>query len=982
METLRPPANTTRILVEHEISIRDEPSHGLLGASRRPSVVSVISSLSDVYRDRDHDINMGTTMATTTSLPSPRADGSPLCLDEIQRHPDVMEDRLGNLLDQRRDDDSLRYLIEFLRKTPPPENYMSIPDPQSLGRLHGVSWKALPSPRQRKRLRKNRPPIIKLPDSAVAAKTIGGHRHIAISIPLEYSHLTPLSTSQYPVFDSISAEFQREIDAKLGPLHSTTWDHTGTRLHTIGEDRESMASAPVSPNPAVQQERGFVGGGLNRRLSQNSDQPQALLRSSKGVSVQGDRGNIQPFADFDQSHVAAHPPNSRPISQVETKRRSMADMASDTRQGSQPRNEPSVSRNVTAKRHARNKSYTSTTSSALSSRNSLQFSPPSRRSSRRGMLNAGLNNSLELGESIDNVISSRLSTMSARSRTDANMDLDQHAPKRRSFAESLLSTDSVPNVLNAQSAKAYQHEQVPIVVRPPSRPGTGDARPSQVSVDGRSVGVQVGSPDLAHRTPASTSNQFAGAPLIERPKSRKDKVRERKARDMEALKALRDQSGDSAGTPSAPKDTQVMSPDSPVLGHFNPIGKISQTPLVEPEAVALPNISPQPATVAEESAPELPPLSPARQLRSSVKRQLPTVSNASSDISKPASPVNWDRASSQRRRERQAEREVHPGRRERYIAEALAGQKELADRMSRQELVLRYENLKEMRTFDMEKRLRRLERNGEVWLRSMVPLMDNLNRLLQEQYSIQRAMHYPPYAPVPAPRQPSQSVSRHHQPTFQTEADHVGPRVPWSAQVDSIDPSTNYSLRSVRSHESPLGAPRPRSAQPPRDIRTSKLRSPTLTAVGTRADDSRASNPWSNSPLQQEVDRAVTEQRARERIDDEIDALLRARENVYHPRRAANRSIGRISLTHLHNTSTSSFSTTGELNHTEFVTMADDTTLTAELLVGSLHQMEPLMQELAESARVSRSNSDASMGYDQDDWDLTPQADRNLYAVY
>jgi len=137
-----------------------------------------------------------------------------------------------------------------------------------------------------------------------------------------------------------------------------------------------------------------------------------------------------------------------------------------------------------------------------------------------------------------------------------------------------------------------------------------------------------------------------------------------------------------------------------------------------------------------------------------------------------------------------------------------------------------------------------------------------------------------------------------------------------------------------------------------------------------------------DSPLQREVDRAVVEQRARERIDDEIDALLRARENAYHPRRAANRSIGRISLTHLHNTSTSSFSTTGDPSHTELVTMADDTTLTAELLVGNLHQIEPLMQELAESARVSHSDSDASMAYDQDDWDLTPQAGQNMYSLY
>ncbi|CAI4211362.1 unnamed protein product, partial [Parascedosporium putredinis] len=43
-----------------------------------------------------------------------------------------------------------------------------------------------------------KPVPIRLPDTAVAGTTIGGHRHIAISIPVEYSPFGPFDRTQYP----------------------------------------------------------------------------------------------------------------------------------------------------------------------------------------------------------------------------------------------------------------------------------------------------------------------------------------------------------------------------------------------------------------------------------------------------------------------------------------------------------------------------------------------------------------------------------------------------------------------------------------------------------------------------------------------------------------------------------------------------------------------------------------------------------------
>lgn len=120
-------------------------------------------------------------------------------------------------------------ITTFLRTvTPPPTNFMSVPtepySPSAISsrssiRRKGSRKKQGPltrllmflkgRSRRKKPVRKTsvrasspsvarttshkhkRPPRIKLPDTAISGRTVGGHRHIAISIPIEYDHLTP-----------------------------------------------------------------------------------------------------------------------------------------------------------------------------------------------------------------------------------------------------------------------------------------------------------------------------------------------------------------------------------------------------------------------------------------------------------------------------------------------------------------------------------------------------------------------------------------------------------------------------------------------------------------------------------------------------------------------------------------------------------------------------------------------------------------------
>ncbi|KAJ9155179.1 hypothetical protein NKR23_g1682 [Pleurostoma richardsiae] len=91
-------------------------------------------------------------------------------------------------------------IAEYLRnKTPPPTNYMSIPYPSSssgdeaddettkkVGRSFSLRRRQKESSRRR-----HRPGLLHLPDTAVSRKTVEDHRYIAISIPVAVADAVP-----------------------------------------------------------------------------------------------------------------------------------------------------------------------------------------------------------------------------------------------------------------------------------------------------------------------------------------------------------------------------------------------------------------------------------------------------------------------------------------------------------------------------------------------------------------------------------------------------------------------------------------------------------------------------------------------------------------------------------------------------------------------------------------------------------------------
>lgn len=187
------------------------------------------------------------------------------------------------------EDEAWGEMAAFLRNvTPPPSNFMSVPtEPyspttissrSSIRRRNSKKKKGAlkrclsflrAASRQKKVLRKppvraasppltrsparkykKRPPRITLPDSAISGRTVDGHRHIAISIPIEHAHLGPEPRLRFPRAErrtksmpavEMNSAFYSDINVR--PMTAFVNEpHIGTQLGPVAEERESLSS--------------------------------------------------------------------------------------------------------------------------------------------------------------------------------------------------------------------------------------------------------------------------------------------------------------------------------------------------------------------------------------------------------------------------------------------------------------------------------------------------------------------------------------------------------------------------------------------------------------------------------------------------------------------------------------------------------------------------------------------------------------------
>jgi hypothetical protein len=159
---------------------------------------------------------------------------------------------LGERIRAQRARDDIAALVDFLKNhPPPPDNYMSRPyedDEDSRGRwskIRKIGRRSKSMPKQQQHIR--------LPDSAVVGVTTGGHRHIAISIPLEATPDGDDMRTQYPVFS-----YGTQPGTMPKKLIKTFKNEKGvvTVLRPVTEVYETDGGLAVSRRPSYKNSQG------------------------------------------------------------------------------------------------------------------------------------------------------------------------------------------------------------------------------------------------------------------------------------------------------------------------------------------------------------------------------------------------------------------------------------------------------------------------------------------------------------------------------------------------------------------------------------------------------------------------------------------------------------------------------------------------------------------------------------------------------
>ncbi|KAI0847628.1 hypothetical protein F5Y00DRAFT_270987 [Daldinia vernicosa] len=861
------------ILVEKEIVV--QTNHEVvedLEAPHPPSIVSIIRS--------GFDLRGGTTTSEALQRPSSRPQG------KMVSRPDVGEG-----------ENPEEGLADFFRSEPPPGNFMSIPDDVSVYSVH-KKWDMFKVFGKRRKSRKRQPPLIRLPDTAISARTISGHRYIAISVPSGNSHSESIPTQQQSALRPIGAKFQQEIGSEHSPASNRNIHNIQVSRPVTG-DRESQSSASLAPRSLRQPEAFTFLASPPRKASMLSTLPSHEEEPYSSKGKEPDRqdkseSNILSKSPISPSGASRTTPlaerESRPpIGSLEgrSEQQMKAPDLERLETGTVPRivesppqkqaiqeseqKQPEQTSDNSMTRGRPTKAEKSPGSPRILSTNLLSMPDlPVRTSSKRAVTTARA----KLNGAEDAAID-RLEPIS-RAATGSNTGSGNEtaAGNRASFAESLM-TDSSPKVLKAETATAYH----PIVVR------TSSSRPEIHSP----LNLNFPSPPTDKTNRSVQANLLSPPTTSEGTPSRKDRVRERKKRDMEKLKAKIYQ-------PPASRLLQVESqaenawPESPVLGRFNQdLGLPPSRPYITGK---MSDISPIRPSIQLKS----PYLSAETVAKKRRKRSIsaPVLTSSSSPSSSPLEPLRaapWeDSTSYYRRRERLAEHEEAAARRTRYAAHALAEQNETREWAMRQKLLRRYEKLKESRTKDMEKRLRRVERNGEILMQTLVSLMKTLDTLLQDRQVLQRSVSsaYPAASSVPQPQsQPHRSAEGRTQ-----------------------------SLRSARSFDNSLPMLRSQPEQREIPFRRHRPRSLRLSGHGRQSGTTRCPQQSGGGQESSEADTRV-----RQSALEALQAQLQSQSRFPRSARAGGLSSYSSSISNTH---------------------SDET--------GSLEVMEPLMRELQEAA--------------------------------
>ncbi|SPO00177.1 uncharacterized protein DNG_03026 [Cephalotrichum gorgonifer] len=585
-----------------------------------------------------------------------RTRSSSSLLDEFFLHPErrtVWQDT--DALVQRQqardmDRQAVGDLVDFLRNhAPPPDNFMSIPDDGDAD-ARGRWLKLKPFTNRRSKSAPRRLKPIRLPDSAVAGRTIGGHRHIAISIPVEHSPFGRNPRSQYPVFSKDGEEYTGGGPDSV--MRFTDSNGVVTVLRTLTEIQES----PVRDT--------FTSSARKFRppVSVTPEPSRITLSRTRSLGGPGDGYS----RDYSTASLPPTPLHRSRSCHLES------EGAYDARRQESPTIPRPTSRETPA-------SVTVPSSPG-------RRKPMPRRWSAFQMAPHGPT------ESIDGVLYGR--------RLPPANGLGSPPPSRAGRPR--------PSTAGALyvSDKTVTDANIPKVV-PMIRvsPGRDTKAGIQVEVQG-SVAEQELNATKPLEPPSPSARSFDSR------QSRKERVREKKMKDMEALKERRKSM---VGDDSCRRNSSATQSDVSRARTDNESEHTDSGSLRSPKT-SWPSMSP--ITIIADVAPSTPPGTPPAQsspsfvlarspgtphLAVSSPSHTPRGRSPARDCTSFSRPRGYNKLSAAR------PSTVSPARLMRLSPDRVA-----------------YEE----RMLEMERRMRRLESSGDVWLSSVIPILDNLNRTL------------------------------------------------------------------------------------------------------------------------------------------------------------------------------------------------------------------------------------------------------------
>ncbi|KAK0387936.1 hypothetical protein NLU13_4181 [Sarocladium strictum] len=592
-------------------------------------------------------------------------------------------------------------LVDFLRNyDPPSDSWTSQPfDDEDRGR-----WSRLRNMSGLVKRSKSVPKLsrqIRLPDSAVCGTTIGGHRHIAISIPMEASPFGLMPRSQYPVYHQPVRSHLLDPASPVRYLNDKgviTVLRPGTESTDTHISRGSFPgfrlSIPPSPGPPPSKALPSAATGLSRSRSNTTNRDPERL--------------APPECDQNTLKTVRH---------------------------TEPQSD---SRNI----HA-------------------MATPPRRTSSAHGLYppktSATVHRASIARPSIDGIIANN--TVTTKAPTTAK--------KQRPISESSATEDEEPILGHAVH---WAH------------PMQGSSQKEESKATRAAKKTEAGGAIMITENPlATTDEQETPPPTPRTTESRRDKVRNLKKRHMASIRTtLRGQEVGSSRSAEPDEAAQPEVRGTPLLtNRYAPVNTLSPIMVVTSiEPVQIPSTKPLwnerkrkdleitppgsgfitkvekneavgPGLQSDEDESSrtksltIPQARRARARASLSPRAVKKSCNPTPPLSPARTPrranSTIDRTSLSRRREWNATR--CKARRVQAVVDAAKGKKQeetkiiealkdvqAADRD--QEFLNLYEAYREHRLRDMERRVRRLERHGDVWMRALVPVLDNLNRTM------------------------------------------------------------------------------------------------------------------------------------------------------------------------------------------------------------------------------------------------------------